>query len=95
MANSYVLGQTVRLRAELRGINDEYLDASAVRCLVIGPTSPTVSSLPVTGDGLGRIFADVQTQVPGTWRYRFETTSGVAVAGEGSFEITARGVPVP
>lgn len=91
---SYLEGTSVRVEAILYDFDNAVVNPTNVRLLVRAPgaLATTVEATTVEGDArVGFIAANL----PGTWRYRFETTTLPLIAHEGQFSVTRRRVPAP
>lgn len=95
--NRYRVGQTVRCVAKLLDFDDQPIaDVSAVRLLVQGPgdAASTVVTVATTGQP-GEVAGWFSPNRAGTWKYRFETTTGIAANEEASVTVVARDVAAP
>lgn len=91
---SYLEGASVRVEATLFDFDNNVVNPTNVRLLVKAPstTGSTVASTSISGNAcIGFITASE----PGTWRYRFETTTLPYIAHEGQFTVSRRRVPAP
>lgn len=98
--NSYVLGSAIRAEARLEDGDNNPLAADTLRCLYSGPgdTTSTVSAtvvVPATETDAEFAYAIITPDREGEWRYRWETTAGVAAAAEAVVKVLPRTVPVP
>jgi hypothetical protein len=91
MANKYVLGNSVRLRATMLDDKDLLLDAGAVRCAVTPPGTQTPIEVAVTVIASGTVEALYVPSVVGKHLYAFTNLSPQA-NGEKSFLVVARSV---
>lgn len=94
---TYILGQTIRLSAQLFDDKDVAIDPTGMRLLLFGPTDSVAQIIGATVDPGDEttLYAEVSPSVAGVWRYRWEVPSGTKAADERSFTVVARTVPGP
>jgi hypothetical protein len=88
--NTYPLGQSVRLEAELRdGKTDALVDASSVTLTLQGPSDVSPVPQAVTIDGVGLVHATPTPTGTGIWRYRWASDSAPSAVKVGAFIVDA------
>ena len=92
---AYMLGEEIFLRAELYNLDEVLVDASNLRLLVLPPGAASSTIVSLTSGGTGKVSGTYTPSVPGTYRYRFESTAGLGAAAEGEFIVEPRQVPAP
>lgn len=95
--NTYDRGDKVRLKATVRDSAGALVDPTSIVLRVRDPGqalgSPTLySGGSIVKDSVGLYHCDVDVNLAGTWRYRWESTGGAIAAEEGEFEVRASGV---
>ena len=83
---SYVVGQTVTLRAEFK-VDNVLTNATSVTLDVKKPISGTTTNPVVTNASTGVYTATVTVDEVGYWNYRWEGTGTAAGVQEGTFYI--------
>lgn len=92
---TYMLGESIVLGAELYDSNELPADASAIRLLILPPNLAGSIVVALTSAGLNKVSGIFVPSFAGLHRYRFESTSGLGAAAEGSFIVEPRQVPPP
>ncbi len=85
-------GGTVRIEARLLDSAGIPVPPGDVRLLVLAPSATESYEHAVSVEG-DVVVAVIPLNLPGTWRYRFETTTEPYAVEESYFNVTRRQVP--
>jgi len=90
--NAYHVGQQVRVWVRFVSYEGDATDPTVVMLKYVSPAgSPTTltydEDLSVVRDAEGEYYAEFIANVPGTWRYRWESSGAITAAAEGSFQV--------
>lgn len=94
MANTYDIGDKVKLRVEFTDVDTgDFVDPTTVTAKVKDPLG-TVTLYIVTGgqivrDELGKFSLEIEPAKEGPWSYRFEGTGANKGAAESTFTVRA------
>ena len=103
MANTYFLGQSVKVAAAFTAVdNVTAADPTTVRLEIKQRSSVETEFLYGAVDaviqraGVGSYWAVVDANLPGSWAYRWRGVTGTATpTAEGTFSVSRTGVTVP
>ena len=90
---TYLLGNSVRIKARLTDENGTVLDPATLALLTLAPGATESVEQTLTPEDDEFAIGILTPDVAGTWRYRVECTTGVVAAYEHSFIVTDRTVP--
>lgn len=85
MANTYKLGQLVRITATVATTSGAPIDPALLRILVedpLGLVTVYTTTGTVANPSTGRFTLDLPVSSTGVWEYRVSSTGAVQVAGE-------------
>lgn len=90
MANTYDIGDVVRVTATFTNSSGAAADPTAILMKQKDPTPTTttytyLTDVALVKDSTGVYHVDVYPTIAGTWYYRFEGTGTVQAASENSF----------
>lgn len=89
--NNYVIGQTVRLKAEFTDANGTLTDPTSVTVSIKAPGESAVSYSGVK-DSVGKYRYDYDPAVAGRHEYKWFGTGALKAAGQGSFYVERNNV---
>jgi hypothetical protein len=92
MANTYTIGQVVRLRANFQNATPTDVDPGTIQLKVkdpLGSVSTYVygTDAEVIKDSAGNYHCDVEPAAQGVWKYRWEGLNSNKAAKENSFAV--------
>ncbi len=89
--NSYIIGESVRLKAEFTDANGTLADPTTVTVSIKAPGATAVSYSGVK-DSVGKYHYDYDPTVAGQHEYKWLGTGTVKTAGQGSFYVERNNV---